>query len=115
MKINSLNQASFGWKDVTHKKITETALSDKTELKPYEADLAKFAQQPDFDEIGFYSNLHFYYPLAQQKSFFDPSGKDNAYGRYAFHVDKMKEAIDKKNTLLACEHAGRALHFLQDV
>lgn len=115
MKINSINQATFGWKDVTHKKITETALKERTELKPYESDLAKFAQQPDFDETGFYSNLHFYYPFAQQKSFYDPSGKDNAYGRYTYHADKMKKAINDKDPTAACEHAGRALHFLQDV
>lgn len=115
MKIKTQYQMSFGWKDATHKKITETALKETPYLEQYQDALATYAQQPDFDETRIFSNTHFYFPSAEKKSFFDPNGNENAYARYAYHVNEMSKSIDNNNIGDACEHAGRALHFLQDV
>ncbi|MEI8128670.1 MAG: hypothetical protein WCG95_03530 [bacterium] len=115
MKINNQNQTSFGWKDVTHKKITEASLADTPELAKYQKDLVNFVQRPDFDENGVNSNSHFYFPFAEKKSFSDSSGSDNAYGRYSYHVGQIKTSLENNDKQGAIEHAGRALHFLQDV
>ncbi len=118
MKINSIdNKTNFGWSFKTHAAITGKVADEIPKLKKYKNTLIKFVQQPDFDERGFKGNNHFYFtPLMfrPKESFLDFFGKNNAGARFNEHVyyfDKLVK-IDEPE---AMEHAGRALHFLQDV
>lgn len=118
MKIQKLDKTYFGWRDATHKEIVETVLKDYPNLQQYGPILEEFVQKPDFDEKGFKSNNHFYFPpksFSVFKSFLDISGKSNAYAYYLKHVSIMQDCIEKGDIPTALEHAGRAMHFLQDV
>lgn len=118
MKIQKANQTSFGWKDVTHKKLIDTALEDYPELQQYQPVLDKFVQRPDLDETGFKANKHFYFPSLEFgvfKSYLDFNGISNAYTCYTYHVTAMQDCVEKGNKAKALEHAGRAMHFLQDI
>jgi len=115
MEVKIQSQQSFGWFIGTHKRVTRFALRDFPDLKPYQDNLEIFAQKPDFDENGTLNNWHFYTPFQQKNSFLDFNNKGNAFARYQEHVEKMLACIQGKNTDLGIEHAGRALHFLQDM
>lgn len=50
-------------------------------------------EKPDFDELGFHSNTHFYYPVKSmyrpRESFFDFDGLHNARAKYHQHIAKF--------------------------
>ena len=75
--------------------------------------LKESTQKPDFDERGLFGNWHFFSPTIN-KSYLDFNGKNNALYHYKMHVSNMLSAISEKNIEQVMEHAGRALHFLQD-
>jgi hypothetical protein len=115
MEVKIQDKQNFGWFIGTHKRVTRFALQDLPDLKPYQDNLEIFAQKPDFDETGHFNNSHYYSPLQQKKSFLDFNKKSNALAKYQEHVEQMLTSIQGKNTDLGIEHAGRALHFLQDM
>jgi len=116
MKINQNNNSnlSFGWTCKTHRKIAEFALEDFPKLLPAKKMFQDFVQRPDFDELGTLGNWHFYSRYTK-RSFVDFDGKSNALARYREHVKILTKAAEEKNNPLFFEHAGRALHFLQDM
>ena len=118
MRVNSIeNKTSFGWRFKTHEKITSLVLEDFPKLAEHKETLMASVIKPDFDERGFKGNNHFYYPrevLRPRESFLDIFGQNNAAARYAVHMYEFNRLINKNNDK-AMEHAGRALHFLQDV
>lgn len=118
MKVNSVDsKTSFGWRFKTHEKITEIILEDFPKLDKYKSTITKFVTRPDFDERGFKGNNHFYYPaktLRPRQSFLDFLGQNNAASRYSLHMYEFNRLLGKDDNK-AMEHAGRALHFLQDV
>lgn len=118
MKVNSVDaNTSFGWKFKTHEKITSLIVNDFPKLAEYKKTLITSVIKPDFDERGFKGNNHFYYKpkmFRPRESFLDMLGKNNAGARYALHMYKFNQFINKNNKK-AMEHAGRALHFLQDI
>lgn len=118
MKVNSVdNKANFGWRYPTHMKITAKAVDELPNLRKYKDILTEFVQKPDFDERGFKGNNHFYFTptlFHPRESFLDLTGRNNAASKFSEHVFYFEELFNKdKNEAL--EHAGRALHFLQDV
>lgn len=118
MKIRSVDsKTNFGWRYTTHKKITAQAVEELPKLKKYKDIIVEFVQKPDFDEQGFKGNNHFYFTpslMHPRESFLDLTGRNNAAAKFSEHVFYFEELINKdKNE--AFEHAGRALHFLQDV
>lgn len=108
------NTLNFGWFYGTHKRVTRFALKKIPNLKQHQDQLEQFAQRPDFDEKGLFNNWHFYSP-AQEKSFFDFDKKENAFAKYMGHVKTMLEGVKTNNISSYIEHAGRALHYLQDM
>lgn len=114
MEIRKVDTQNFGWFYGTHKRVTRLALKNLPDLKPYKIALEEFAQRPDFDEQGLFNNWHFFSPL-QRKNFINLKFRDNAFVKYKDHVNKMLIAVDDKKTDLYIEHAGRAIHFLQDM
>ena len=114
MEIRSDNKINFGWTCKTHKKITQYALQEFPLLKQYRKTFKEFVQKPDYDELGFFGNWHFY-STQNKKSFMDFNGKNNAFARYELHIAGIYAAIKDHNRDLLFEHAGRALHFLQDM
>lgn len=114
MKIQKTYNINFGWQSDTHKKVVEIALKDYPGLQPYESLLEDAVQKPDVNEKGFQYNKHFYF-MSKNKSFMDFNGKNNAYNSYMSHVTSMQDCIEKGDKDKAIEHAGRAIHFLQDV
>lgn len=108
------NNINFGWNYRTHKRVTGFALEDFPKLKPFKKNLEEFVQKPDFDEKGLLNNWHFCFKK-KMKTFLYSRLKDNAYTKYMEHVTNMIMAADEKNIDSCIEHAGRAMHFLQDV
>lgn len=114
MEVSFNNKTSFGWFYGTHKRVTRLVLRDFPRLAQFRETLEECAQKPDFDELGTFSKSHFYSP-SKKKGFLDHRGKDNAFVHYRDHVSKMLAAAEVKSTDLCIEHAGRAIHFLQDI
>ncbi len=118
MKIDSSgNNLNFGWRYGAHKEITSLAVESVSNLKKYKNILVEFAQKPDFDEKGFKGNNHFYYSpkvLRPRESFMDIIFRNNAGAKFAEHMYEFNRFVEKDKSK-ALEHAGRALHFLQDV
>lgn len=114
MNITFEKFITFDWFWGTHKKIMVAALKFFPHLQKYEALFNEFVVRPDFTEKGFLRNWHFYLP-EKGTSFLDFSGQGNAYARYNLHIRKMLFAIKQRNTYQAIKHAGKALHFLQDM
>jgi hypothetical protein len=118
LSLRTNNNITFGWAKQTHSDMTKTAAENVPSLANYSESLQHFSMQPDIDDKGFYNNSHFYYdPLRPKgrKSFFDFKGFNNAYAKYSTHIENMQTAIEEKDKERAIEHAGRAMHFLQDV
>lgn len=114
MEIKSRdNGMNFGWFYGTHKRVTRFALRNLNNLKPHSDALEEFSQAPDFDEKGFFNNWHFYSPI-KKRSFMDYDGKHNAFAKYKEHISQMLLAVDEKKEKVYIEHAGRAIHYLQD-
>ena len=62
MNINpNRNNVNFGWSCHTHKVIMETAIKDMPQFAKYKEKLEHFVQQPDYDDVGFLANKHFYF------------------------------------------------------
>lgn len=114
MKTTIDNSTNFGWFYGTHKRITRRALKNIPSLQQFSEKLAEFSKKPDLDEQGIFNNWHFYSPVMRTK-YCDFNGAESAYTRYREHVKKMLVAIKANQTDLYIEHAGRALHFLQDM
>lgn len=118
MKINSRdNNTNFGWRWPTHEKVTSIYVDRFPKLSKYKKQLTEFVVKPDFDERGFKGNNHFYYPpqlFRPRESFLDFFGMNNAAARYEHHIFYFDKFVNRDNDK-AMEHAGRALHFLQDV
>lgn len=114
MEIKSRDYSTnFGWFYGTHKRVTRFALKNLSNLKKHNDALEEFSQAPDFDETGFYNNWHFYAP-DKKRSFMDYNGKNNALAKYKEHISKMLLAVDEMKEKVYIEHAGRAIHYLQD-
>ena len=118
MKINSVdNKTNFGWRYQTHNDVTSLIADNFPKLKKYKGILKDFSVKPDFDEKGFKGNNHFYYPpqlWRPRASFMDITGRNNALSRYEDHMYYFDTLVNKDNDK-AMEHAGRALHFIQDI
>lgn len=118
MKINAPdNNTNFGWRWPTHQIVTSIYTDKFPKLVKYKNQLAEFVVKPDFDELGFKGNNHFYYPpelFRPRESFLDFSGQNNSAARYEKHIFLFDKYVNRDNDK-AMEHAGRALHFLQDV
>ncbi len=118
MKINSVNSTpNFGWKYPTHQKITAMLTDEFDNLANVKKIVAKSVIKPDFDDNGFKCNNHFYFLpeiFCSRASFLDITGQNNALARYKYHVSNF-ERLQVKDKNTALEHAGRALHFLQDM
>jgi hypothetical protein len=115
MKINKSDNINFGWSDKTHKYVLSRVIQEFPKLQKYEEILKEFVVRPDYNELGFIGNYHFYSPNTR-RSFLDYNGKNNAYVRYSLHVKKMIEAVSiKERDFKIMKHAGKALHFLQDM
>lgn len=111
-KVNS--RQNFGWFYGTHIKIVREVVEDIPRMRGYGPILEEAVKKPDFFERGFLSNRHFYSPI-NNKSYLDFNKKSNAFCCYKDHVENMLVAIKEKDTLQIMEHAGRALHFLQEM
>lgn len=116
---NSNNQTTFGWDVKTHVAITRSVLEQchfKHLKKPKRQKLLmEFSMRPDLDEPGILVSP-FVYAHEYHESF---AHKDNAHTHYLEHIKKIKKFLDpdskKYNVKKAMKHAGRALHFLQDI
>lgn len=118
MKVNAYdNKTSFGWRYPTHENVTSLVVDQIPKLNKFKQTLTKFVTKPDFDERGFKDNTHFYYPtklFRPRESFMDFTGRNNALYKFEDHMYKFDRLVNKDNDK-AMEHAGRALHFLQDM
>lgn len=114
MDISVKDKTGFGWFYGTHKRVTRLVIKDFPKLSAFREVLEECAQKPDFDELGTFSKSHFYSPT-KKKGFLDFRGRNNAFIHYKDHVSRMLAALERKDTSSSIEHAGRALHFLQDI
>jgi len=83
----------------------------------YKKQLTEAVVNPDFDERGLGGNNHFYFSpqlFRPRESFLDFFGKNNASASYEKHIFLFDKYVNRDNEK-AMDHAGRALHFLQDV
>lgn len=113
MNIDNHNKTNFGWRWPEHKNITTNSLQKMLKNKAYSEEIVNASISPDFDETFFLYQKHFYFPQTN-KSYLDITGKRNSRAMYYKHVKKMIKLRDKDREQ-ALEHAGRALHFLQDI
>lgn len=107
MQINNNNKLPFGLSGPTHASVTKLALADFPKLKGMEELIIKYSKMPDFDEVGplrNFGNWHYF-----------GFHKKNSFENYIVHIIEMLKAHKKGNKELMAEHAGRALHFLQDI
>lgn len=121
MKIQKVdNNTNFGLNTYTHSKIAKKLVDEEyPKLQKYIPILKYAVEKPDFDELGFHSNTHFYYPvesyLKPRESFFDFDGEHNARAKYNEHIDKFFAASKYFRFGEMIEEAGRAKHFLDDM
>lgn len=139
MEVKINNQQSFGWFIGTHRRITNQVLESFPNLQPHQDNLEIFSQRPDLDENGRFYNWHFYSSPQDEislgnlfegnKTFFKCQehiggiirhfrknyGGDNALAKYQEHVGAMLRYLNEGKTEAAIEHAGRSMHFLQDM
>lgn len=115
MYINKSDNTHFGWFDKTHRFAIGKVIKELPDLQKYEEILKEFVVRPDYNELGYWGNWHFYYPKTEG-SFLDINRQNNAFVRYRLHVEKMLEAISEEDRMYkVMKHAGKALHFLQDM
>ncbi len=121
MKVQKTqNNINFGFNYNTHRKIVKKLIAEEfPKLEKYLPDIENAVIAPDFDELGFKSNTHFYYPLKNylrpRASFLDFDGGHNAYARYNFHVNNFLNALKDGQFTLMANEVGRAKHFLDDM
>lgn len=83
MNINpNRNNVNFGWSCHTHKVIMDTAIKDMPQFAKYKEKLEHFVQQPDYDDVGFLANKHFYFGDKTEDIF--------------MHQDDIKEQEEQK-------------------
>lgn len=108
MDIRAKDKTNFGWLPATHKRIINCTVKNFPDLELPQKRLEKFVQKPDFDEtnvLWIFGHRHDYCKNLP----------NNAFDYYKKHVSLMISAIKSENKQLIWEHAGRALHFLQDM
>ncbi len=121
MKVDKThNNVNFGFNYNTHRKIADTVIKNEfPKLKKYIPIIREAVQNPDFDELGFKSNTHFYYPFESyfkpRSSFFDFDWQHNARAKYNKHIDLMLQYHQNNSFIKMAEQAGRAKHFLDDM
>lgn len=121
MKVDKTkNNVNFGFNYNTHRKIADTIIQNEfPKLKKYIPIIREAVQRPDFDELGFRSNTHFYYPFESyfkpRSSFLDFDWQHNARAKFNNHVDLMFKEHENKCFIKMVEQAGRAKHFLDDM
>lgn len=121
MKVTKTqNDINFGFNYSTHRKIAQKLIEEEyPKLQKYAPTIKYAVVNPDFDELGFHSNSHFYYPekklLRFRESFFDFDGLHNARAKYNEHIDKFFAASKYCRFSEMAEEAGRAKHFLDDM
>lgn len=116
----SQNNVNFGFNYKTHEKIAQKVLDEGFQkLRKYSETIEKFVMAPDFDELGFEANTHFYYPgnnfLKPRSSFMDFDGRHNARYKYNQHCHNLYMAMYKGESQVMAEEIGRAKHFLDDM
>ena len=114
------NGINFGLNAGTHKRIAEKLIRDEyPKLQNYAPMIKNAVVKPDFDEVGFHSNTHFYYPdenmFRPRESFFDFDGQHNARAKFNEHMNKFFEAKKYCRYSEMADEAGRAKHFLDDM
>ena len=118
MNINPTNNVTFGWNTATHLVITEEALNEFAELKPFEKRwTARCSQLPDLmkEEIQDCISPHFYDVLHEDPSFGTVNDDiNNAFSRFLMHHIKAIEASKKGDRDLFLRETGYAAHYLQD-
>lgn len=107
------NNISFGWRYPVHSAMTENAVKKSKTLFSNINDIANSSIRPDFEERAILCQTHFYYKDTG-RSFLDFSKKANAKAEYNRHVTEMIKNRET-NRALALDHAGRAVHYLQDI
>ena len=122
MKIDKTksDKINFGFNYNTHRKIAQKLINNEfPKLQKYSPIIKKSVVDPDFDELGFKSNSHFYYQcknyLKPRESFLDIDGAHNAYTRYNIHVNNFLQALKVADFPFMAEEIGRAKHFLDDM
>ena len=121
MKITKTqNDIHFGFNYNTHRKIAQKLIEEEyPRLQKYVPIIKMAVEKPDFDELGFHSNTHFYYPVKSmyrpRESFFDFDGLHNARAKYHQHIAKFFAASKYSRFSEMAEEAGRAKHFLDDM
>lgn len=121
MKIQKVdNNTTFGLNTYTHSKIAKKLVEEEyPKLQKYIPILKYAVEKPDFDELGFHSNTHFYYPVESslkfRESFFDFDGLHNARAKYNEHIDNFFAASKYFRFGDMMDEAGRAKHFLDDM
>lgn len=113
MDINNNTKTNFGWRWPEHKTISRNSLKKVPAMCKSFGNMIEASILPDFDETYILYQKHFYFPNTN-KSYLDIKGKSNARAMYYKHVQEM---IKHRNTDrdTAIEHAGRAVHYLQDI
>lgn len=114
------NQINFGFNYNTHRKIAERLIKEEfPKLEKYSPAIKRAVVEPDFDELGFHSNTHFYFPFKNyfkpRASFLDFDGSHNAYVKYNSHINNFLKALKKGDFPVMAEEVGRAKHFLDDM
>lgn len=114
---NTQKNTSFGFNNDFHRLCTKWGREHFKELKPFARILETACQKPDFHDVGTLHtrNTHFFSLHENRISHLDVSGQNNAFARYKMYIGKMKEAIAEGKLEDAMEHAGWALHYLQDM
>ncbi len=117
---NNQHGISFGLNSNTHKKIVQKMIREEyPKLRNYAPIIQNAVVKPDFEEIGFHCNTHFYYPdqnmFRPRESFFDFDGQHNARSKFNEHMNNFMEASKYCRFSEMADEAGRAKHFLDDM
>lgn len=121
MKVTkNKNEVSFCLNGNTHRKLAKKIIQEEyPNLHKYSPIIKYAVERPDYDEVGFHSNTHFYFPYENifrpRESFFDFDGMHNARARFNEHIDKFFAASKYCRYSEMAEEAGRAKHFLDDM
>ena len=121
MKVQKTqNNINFGLNYNTHRKIAQKLIEEEyPNLQKYVPIIKTAVEIPDFSELGFYCNTHFYYPIDSyikpRESYLDFDGLHNARSKYNEHVNKFIDYAKEYSFVDMAEEAGRAKHFLDDM
>ncbi len=122
MKVGSIehNNINFGFNCNTHRKLAQKVIEDEfPRLRNYLPVIKKAVVAPDFEERGFHSNTHFYFPVESifkpRESFLDFDAGHNARAQFNLHIDNFYERLKYFRFNEMADEAGRAKHFLDDM